>query len=196
MSIDDELESTQSTNELRQTLVHTQRQLARAKAKNEDVLEAIYRATRDAIQVEKAFPQTPRPKHDHRRSQEEIALWHLTDLQGGKKTTDYNREVMRRRVLQFTDKALHITEIQRAEHPIRSCTILLGGDMIEGLFQFPQQPFEIDATLFEQWASVSQLLVDVTTIALGTYENVTVVSEWGNHGRIGSKRDAVPSSDN
>jgi hypothetical protein len=68
--------------------------------------------------------------------------------------------------------------------------------MIEGLFQFPSQPFEIDATLFEQWAAVTGLLVDVTRIALGIYETVTVVAEWGNHGRIGSRRQAVPTSDN
>jgi hypothetical protein len=68
--------------------------------------------------------------------------------------------------------------------------------MIEGLFNFPTQPFEIDATLFEQFVTVSNLLVEVTVRAAGIYEKVTVVAEWGNHGRLGSKRAAIPRSDN
>ena len=103
---------------------------------------------------------------------------------------------MRKRVLKFAHKAVRITDIQRADHPVRDLTIMFGGDMVEGLFNFPTQPFEIDATLFEQYVTVSQLLVDVVRYALINYEKVTVVAEWGNHGRIGSKRDNVPRSDN
>jgi hypothetical protein len=73
---------------------------------------------------------------------------------------------------------------------------MFGGDMVEGLFNFPTQAFEIDATLFEQYVTVSKLLVEVVQYALANYEKVHVVSEWGNHGRIGSKRDNVPRSDN
>lgn len=195
MSIDEAVAQADQ-GELKSTVVNLQRQLARAKARNEDYVEAVYRAVRDAIAVERAFPPTPRPARETRRKNEEPALWHITDLQGGKLTTGYDRSVMRRRLLQYTDKARLITEIQRTDHPVRSCTILYGGDMVEGLFNFPTQPFEIDATLFEQWTTVSHLLADAVRIALGVYEQVTVVSEWGNHGRIGSKRDAVPRSDN
>jgi hypothetical protein len=73
---------------------------------------------------------------------------------------------------------------------------MFGGDMVEGLFNFPGQAFEIDATLFEQYVNVSRLLVEVVRYALSNYEKVCVVPEWGNHGRIGSKRDNVPRSDN
>jgi hypothetical protein len=103
---------------------------------------------------------------------------------------------MRKRVLEFADKAIKITDIQRADHPVRECFILFGGDMVEGLFNFPTQAFEVDATLFEQYVNVSRLCVDVVRVALANYEKVTVVPEWGNHGRIGSKRDNVPRSDN
>ena len=44
-----------------------------------------------------------------------MALWHLTDWQGAKKTTSYNTEVMKERVNRFVDKAALITEIQRAQ---------------------------------------------------------------------------------
>jgi hypothetical protein len=54
----------------------------------------------------------------------------------------------------------------------------------------------VDATIFGQFASVSRLLIEVVRRALAIYENVKVVAEWGNHGRVGSKRDAIPRSDN
>jgi hypothetical protein len=120
----------------------------------------------------------------------------MTDWQGAKVTTSYNSEVMKERVLRFVDKARRITEIQRSDHPVKDCTIMFGGDMVEGIFNFAQQVFEIDATIFEQYVTVALLLVEVVQSALEIYESVTVVAEWGNHGRIGSKRDAVPKSDN
>ncbi len=111
-------------------------------------------------------------------------------------TTSYNSEVMRDRVLRYCDKAEKLTEIQRADHPVKDAVVLLGGDMMEGLFNFPQQPFEIDATLFAQFASVGRLEAEVVRRALSIYENVQVISEWGNHGRMGNKRAVVPRSDN
>ena len=196
MSVGDELAAEVELEELRRALVHTQRQLTRAKAKTEDLVDACYRAVRDAIAVERAFPPTPKPERDTRRKKDEPALWHVTDLQGGKMTEGYNRDVMRRRLIQYTAKAKVITEIQRTDHPVREGHILFGGDMVEGLFNFPTQPYEVDATIFDQWVTVSHLLADAVRIALGIYDTVHVVAEWGNHGRIGSKRDAVPRSDN
>ena len=133
------------------------------------------------------------PPHSKRA---EVALWHLTDWQGAKKTASYDSGVMRKRVLSFAERAVRITEIQRADHPVNDVTIMFGGDMVEGLFNFPSQAFEIDSTLFEQYVNVSRLCVDVVRFALANYKKVTVVPEWGNHGRIGSKRDNVPRSDN
>ena len=103
---------------------------------------------------------------------------------------------MHKRVHRFVDKATKITDIQRKAHPVDEVVILFGGDMIEGLFNFPTQPFEIDATLFEQFVTVANLIVEVVHRALAVYPSVTVIGEWGNHGRLGSRRDAVPRSDN
>ena len=192
----DAIEEAQTEGELRDALRRTLRDLARAKAKTEDLVAATYQAARDAITVE--FSQSPqrKPRADGRKKAGEVALWHLTDWQGAKLTTSYNRDVMWQRVHTFVDRAERITNIQRTDHPVRSCAILFGGDMVEGLFNFPTQPFEVDATLFEQWVSVSRLLGEVVQRALGIYETVQVIPEWGNHGRIGSKRDAVPRADN
>jgi hypothetical protein len=194
VSLLDEAQEKESNDELRATLNRTLRQLARARAKTDDLVEAVYRAAGDAITAHQS--PTHKPRADRRTKGAEAALWHLTDWQGAKVTTSYNRDVMWQRVHTFVDKAEHITNIQRTEHPVNHVTILFGGDMVEGLFNFPTQPFEVDATLFEQWVSVSRLLGEVVTRALGIYDTVQVVPEWGNHGRIGSKRDAVPRSDN
>ena len=181
--------------EVRRALIATQRQLAKHKARTEELTAAAYEGAKQAMIALGGVPKVPRSPSKPRKGAE-VALWHLTDWQGSKRTTTYNSQVMWDRVLRFTDKAHKITEVQRADHPVQNCVIMFGGDMVEGLFNFPGQAFEIDATLFEQYVTVSRLIVDCVTQALGIYDKVTVIAEWGNHGRIGSKRDNVPRSDN
>lgn len=196
MSLGDALEAETPKNiELRAALERTQRQLAQAKQRSNRLSEVLIQAAHDAV-LAHPLDRVPRAMKDKRKHSGEHAFWHLTDWQGAKITTTYNSQVMAERVHRFVDKAQRITEIQRADHPVRDCTIALGGDMIEGLFNFPSQPYEIDATLFGQFVTVGNLLVEVVRRALTIYERVTVVAEWGNHGRIGSKRDAVVKSDN
>jgi len=189
-------EVNQEVNELRKALQRAQKQLLQAKQRNEDLVTATIQACYDAVIASDKFAPIKDVEADKRKGKPEVALWHLTDWQGAKKTISYDSDIMRKRVMSFCEKAVKITEIQRADHPVRELTIMFGGDMVEGLFNFPGQAFEIDATLFEQYVNVSKLLVDCVRYALSNYEKVTVVPEWGNHGRIGSKRDNVPRSDN
>jgi hypothetical protein len=182
--------------ELRKLVPTLQRQLRKAKAKTEDLVEATILGAKDAMAAYGPIKPVAAPSKDRRRKSPEVALWDLGDWQGAKRTTTYNSEVMRERVMRYWGKARKITEIQRADHTVRDCTIIFGGDMVEGLFNFPTQPHEVDQTIFGQYVTVSRLLVDTVRYALSLYEQVTVVAEWGNHGRIGSKRDCVPRSDN
>lgn len=196
MSLADDLsQPSDAERELRTALNRALRELARAKAKTQDLIDAVYRATSDAFLANPARP-TPAPDTGQRTAHAEVALWHLTDWQGGKTTTTYNSEVMHERVRRYVTKAERITAIERSDHPVHDAVILFGGDMVEGLFQFATQPHEIDATLFDQYVAVSHLLAETVREALRIYRHVTVVSEWGNHGRLGSKRDAVPRHDN
>lgn len=190
------IEESDDLKALRRALNRAQRQLAEAKARDEHLVEATLQGAHDAMLALGRVPAVTAPAKDKRKGREEVALWIMTDWQGAKKTTSYNSEIMRDRVLAFADKAIAITEIQRSHHPVRKCVIGFGGDMIEGLFNFSTQPYEIDATLFEQFVNVSRLMVDLVRQALANYEQVEVIAEWGNHGRIGSKRDAVPRHDN
>ena len=201
MSLADDLENLKKEAdpeiaELRRALISTQKQLSKVKQKTDELVEATIRASYDATIALGQIPVVSEPIKDKRLKGGEVALWHLTDWQGAKKTTTYDSEVMRQRVMNFAQKAVRITDIQRADHPVKDVVICFGGDMIEGLFNFPNQVFEVDSTIFTQYVNVSRLCVDVVRYALNHYEKVTVVSEWGNHGRIGSKRDAVPRSDN
>ena len=182
--------------ELRSALVRAQQDLIKAKARTEHLTEAVVTAARDAVLAHGQIKPVAKPAADKRKRAGEVALWDLGDWQGSKVTTTYNSQVMRERVMRYCQKAVKITEIQRADHPVEECVVVFGGDMVEGLWNFPTQPFEIDQTIFGQYVTVSALIVDVVQTALATYSKVQVVPEWGNHGRMGSKRDAVPRSDN
>jgi hypothetical protein len=191
-----ELDDNARIEEVRSALTHAHRKIARMTNKHDEMLAATYQAVRDALAAVPTLPPIAAPVADRRRKKAEVALPTMTDWQGAKKTPSYNSQVMRERVLRFCQKTETLTAIQRADHPVRDAVLTFGGDMVEGLFNFPTQVFEIDATIFEQWVNVSMLIADVARWALRVYDHVTVVPEWGNHGRIGSKRDAVPKSDN
>ena len=182
--------------ELRRALMRVQKQLLQAKQRTDELVEVTHQAAHDATLAMGPIIPVKAPELTKSKKKAEVALWHLTDWQGAKKTPSYNSQVMVERVMNFAEKAVKISDIMRADHPVNDCVIMFGGDMVEGLFNFPSQAFEIDATLFEQYVNVSKLLVDVVRYALANYQKVTVVPEWGNHGRIGSKRDNVPRSDN
>lgn len=191
-----EFEARTENEELRKTVSDLQARLRHTRSEKVDLIAAVQEGARAALAALGPIPAVPTPKTDGRKRKAEAVLWHLTDWQGAKVTTSYNTDVMRKRVMRFCDKAERLTEIQRANHPVRDCVILFGGDMIEGLFNFPSQPFEIDSSLFGQFAAVARLEAEVVRRALALYDHVSVVSEWGNHGRVGSKRAAVPRSDN
>lgn len=182
-------------DELRRQLTSTQVKLRKVRNQSAALVEAVMEGARDALVALGPVPKVPAPKPDKRKGAE-VALWHLTDWQGAKVTISYNSEVMKERILHYCDTAEKLTAIQRADHPVEECVILFGGDMVEGLFNFPSQPFEVDATLFAQFAQAAKLEAEVVRRALAIYRKVTVIQEWGNHGRIGDKRAALPRSDN
>jgi hypothetical protein len=192
-----EFEQLSEVEELRKANEDLQRRLKRAKARSEDLVAATEDGAKAAFVALGPVPPVPKPKARSATAHKpEVALWHLTDWQGGKLTTTYNSDVMRKRLLAYCDTVDEITQIQRADHPVDECVILFGGDLIEGLLIFPGQAFEVDATIFDQYARVSHLVAEVIRRALATYKSVRVVGEWGNHGRVGEKRSQVPRSDN
>lgn len=181
--------------ELRKSNLTLQAKLIKAKAKVDELAAATVEAAHNAVIDLGGIGNVTPPSTDKRKARELVCLWHLTDWQGGKKTPTYDSGVMVKRVNEFMVKAHKLVEDYRASRPVKHCVIVFGGDMVEGLFNFPTQPYEIDQTLFGQYVTVSKMITEAVQKALSIFEKVTVVAEWGNHGRIG-RRGELPRPDN
>lgn len=183
-------------DDLRKAYRRLQRKVERDRDGRQELVQAVREGSRDAWMALGPLPPVPAPKPKGGKGRPEVALWHLTDWQGGKRTTTYNSKVMKARVLHYVDVAETVTLETRLVRRVDECCILFGGDIIEGLLNFPQQVFQVDAGYFGQLTFAARLMIEVIRRALAIYPRVHVVGEWGNHGRIGTKRDAVPASDN
>lgn len=183
-------------DELRRALRTAQTQLTRYRRRSDDLREALTTAATNAIHAQGPLKPVPAPKADRRVARAEVALLHCTDWQASKVTTSYNSKVLAERIERLESKIAKLLAIQRADHPVNDCTVMFGGDMIEGLFNYPAQLWQIDASLFEQWSQTASLVASLVRFLLSEFKNVNVVAEWGNHGRLGSKRAEVPKNDN
>lgn len=179
---------------LRSALARAQKGEAKAKQRNADIVEAVYRAVSDAILATKPVKMVA-PSKDKRTKNPEVCLIHLTDWQAGKKTVSYGISTLRERMQLMTNKVMQLTDIQRAHHPVKECVVMLGGDMVEGIGIFPGQAYEVEAHLFKQLFEVVNTIELVVRHLCQYFEKVTVVCEFGNHGRLGRKGD-MPTADN
>ena len=169
-------------------------QLAREKRRTEAAVEAVYRAARDAALIA-GKAKIPAPAKERRKSGEEVALLHTTDWQAGKVTDSFDLDVLHRRIMQYAEKVARITDLQRAAHPVRSATVMLGGDMVEGVTIYPGQAWEVGAHLYEQLFRAARTIEEMLAFLLGAFETVDVWDIFGNHGRLG-RRGETPRTDN
>lgn len=193
-SLRDDIHHAEEIELLKKALQVAQRAEAKAKAKTFDLVEAVYKAASNSIL---ATPKVKlvKPVKDKRKSKPEVALIHLTDWQAGKRTVSFNMATLASRIEQMVAKTLHLTEIQRAHHPVRECVVMLGGDMVEGLGIFPGQVYEVEAHLYEQLFEVVRIVEGAVRSLAQNFETVRVICEYGNHGRLGRKGD-MPGDDN
>jgi len=194
MKISDEVRYRKEIDELRRALSMALKSEHRARSKTSDLVDAVFEASKQALLATPRTRTTP-PNKDLRKGKAEVALVHLTDWQAGKKTVSFDIQTLTKRIDQMTTKVLELTEIQRAAHPVRDCVVMLGGDMVEGIGIFPGQAFEVEAHLFKQLFEVVKIIESTVRTLAGSFETVTVVCEFGNHGRLGRKGD-MPSGDN
>lgn len=180
--------------ELRKALRNANITIAKTQRKTSESIEAIYRAAKDASLSVGGNKEIIKYKKIL-GSSAEVALVHATDWQLGKRTVDYGVDVCRKRVEQFTQKIISLTEIQRAHHPVNNCVVFLGGDMVEGVNIFPGQVYEIDAYLYIQLFETANLIQSMLQTLAHNFANIKVVCEYGNHGRLGKKGE-MPTGDN
>lgn len=181
--------------ELRSANARLYRAYSKSKQKRDELINAVYTAAKDAALSVPSRP-IPAPRKDKRTKSEQVALWHTTDWQMAKETDSYNSNVCIERMRRYVEMCNELTEVQRADHPVRHGVVLMTGDMLEGVSIFPYQAHEIDADLFTQIFQTAELEEWLIQEALKTYESVDVICEWGNHGRIGKKSDGFKPSDN
>lgn len=181
--------------ELRKRVSDLESKLRRARAKTEDLVNAVREGAHDAALVlGNPPPIPPAKKAKATGKQEEMALLHLSDWQVGKVTDSFNSEVACQRLELLADKVVMLTEIERADHPVRECHAMLGGDFAEGVAIFAGQAFEIDGSLFAQMFTAVGACEALLRRLLATFEVVVVWEEYGNHGRLGRKGD-YPAQD-
>ena len=195
-SLKGDIDTAERVLELERVNTTLQRQLERAKHKTEDLVDAVYRGARDAS-ISVGTPKAIlKPSTDRRKAgDDEVALLHMTDWQLGKATATYGSEVAAKRIRDVIAKAIRLTEIQRADHPVKKCVVMLGGDLVEGTQIFPAQAWAVDAEAFAQVFLATSLVEQMVLSLLDAFETVEVYEVPGNHGRLGKKGEG-PRGDN
>ena len=180
----DEIDDARRVDELERTCARLQRQLADAKAKTADLVDAVYRGAHDAALVAGRPAPVPAPKRDRRKGGES-ALLHITDTHVGAVTPSFNTEIAHERIRRTVEKTILLTEIQRADHPVNECVVMLGGDHIEQTAQFANQAWSVDGSTFKQIFDAAAFLGEAILTLLANFQKVTVYCVPGNHGRVG-----------
>lgn len=183
-------------DELRAANLRLLRQLDKANASKQELVEAVYQAAHDAASS-LVIPPITKPAPDRRKSRPEVAVAILSDWQLGKRTPTYDSEVCEARVGKYADKVAYLTDIQRADHPVRELHVWLLGDLVEGELIFPGQAHRIDASLYRQvTVDGPRILGDFLRRMLATFDRVHVTAVIGNHGAIGGpvRREMHPET--
>lgn len=183
-------------HELREANRRLLAQLEKAKATREELVDAVYRAAKDAASG-LVIPPVITPSADRRKGKPEVAVAVLSDWQLGKKTPTYTSEVCEARVQTYAAKVVSLAAIQRQDHPVRDVRVWLLGDLVEGELIFPGQAHRIDASLYRQVAvDGPRILAGFLRAMLAAFDRVEVTAVIGNHGAIGGpvRREMHPES--
>ena len=171
------------------------RTLAKKERQTEELVEAVYRAAKDAAVGMKIAP-VPAPKPDKRKGKREVAVVQLSDWQLGKKSADYDIDVAAKRIALLAEKVKRVVEIQRKDHPVDEVNILLTGDLVESDGNiFPGQAYEVEAGgLYVQIFKGAEILAGFVRTMAAIFPTVKVYGAIGNHGRLGRFSDHSPES--
>ena len=170
------------------------KRLRLADARKDELVDAVYRAALEAANAA-IRPTIKKPVVDRRRSNAEVGLLHVTDWQCGKHSPSFSVKILADRIELLASKVTKITNIQRADHPVDELVVMIGGDMVEGLQIFPGQVFEVEVSLYDQIFACARIIEQLLDEMLAAFPTVRVITEYGNHGRLGRKGE-YPTADN
>lgn len=180
-----EMEEEEQLEFLRKENARLARAADKYKAQTGEMVKAVYDAAHEAF-TSLPTPKVPKPTFDASDEDEETAVVVLGDWQLGKKTPTYSSDICAKRIELLGDKVLRITNIQRADHPIKHLRVWLVGDIVEGEDIFPGQSHLVDASLYGQVGVYGpRILREFVLKMLANFETVTLVGVVGNHGTIG-----------
>ena len=174
---------------LRATIRRLQQQLAQAKDAKADLIDAVYQAAKDGYVAVGPPPKVERLPRDRRKHAEEVALIHFTDWQRGKVTETYSPAICDARIDLAIDKIATITDVQRADHPVKRAAVMIGGDNLENINIFPGQEREVEGYAYQQLFGLTNLLKHTFRRLLTVFETIDAYEQEGNHGRIGRKAE-------
>lgn len=164
-------------------------QLSKARVSKEDLVEAVYRAALDGLANLQLKPVKPPRADVRKRKTTETAIAVLSDWQLAKVTETYSSAVCESRIVEYGEKVKLLTDIQRADHPVRDLRVYLLGDIVEGELIFPGQAHMVDASLYRQVTlDGPRILGNFLRHMLTVFDRVHVASVIGNHGNIGGFR--------
>ena len=183
--------------DLKDTNARLLKQIDKLKDKKADMVEAVFSGARDGMRTLE-FPDITTPKLQHKpKTQTEICVPLLSDIQLAKRTPDYDTAVAEVRVRRYAEKIIKLTEIQRATHNVDKCAVLALGDIVEGELIFPGQSHLIDSSLYRQvTVDGPRIIHTFLSILLENFKEVEVYWVIGNHGALGgrSRRDYNPET--
>jgi hypothetical protein len=121
----------------------------------------------------------------------------LSDIQLAKRTPDYDSKIAEKRVIEYANRIVKLTKIQRQSHNVNKCVVLALGDIVEGELIFPGQSHLIDSSLYRQvTVDGPRILYAFFTTLLQEFDEVECYWVIGNHGALGgrSRRDYNPET--
>jgi len=186
--IEKALDATQAYEELRAAHNRALRSLSKREADQAELVEAVYRAAKDAARGMKT-PAVPAPKPSGKPGTPETLTILLGDWQLGKNSETYNIDVAKQRIDLLAKKIARLIELHGV--PVSEIQCALLGDFVESDGNiFPSQAYEVEqgglyVQIFEGAAMLAQFVRAMA--ALG--KKVTVRGAIGNHGRLGRYGD-------
>lgn len=173
------------------------RRLNRMQRQQSGLTATVVEAVRSVLEDMPPPKLPPRPRAS-RKARVEQAVLHMSDWQIGSLTEDFDTSIARERLNDcLIPKVRTLVEARRSTAKLDVCTVILGGDMVDGSGMRANHAWEVDSTVLEQALySCPRMMADLVLAMMDLFPTVKVDCVRGNHGRSGPKSDPNPKTVN